>query len=176
MTQLIYLKQDLERMVGKSKFRWFIIWMTRAFVGVFFYRIERAFFLLFGDVYKYIRILFLPILLLAQAYSNLDINYKANVKGGLLILHPAMGCVISGYCNIGENLTLTGGNIIGVKSTNCVTEFKLGNCLNLGANAVIVGPLILADHIKIGASACVVNSFDESFITLIGVPAKLLKN
>lgn len=32
----------------------------------------------------------------------MDIHYKADIKGGLLVLHPSVGCVISGQSIIGE--------------------------------------------------------------------------
>ncbi|WP_053990386.1 serine acetyltransferase [Mangrovimonas sp. TPBH4] len=172
MIQFKYLMQDVRRMIGRNKLRWLIILITRSFVGVFFYRFERCLYLVFGDYYKYIRIFFLPLLLLVQAYSNLDLHYKANIKGGLLILHPAMGCVISGYCNIGENLTLTGGNIIGVGKAVKNKEYRLDNNCSLGANAVIIGPIILGKNTAVGASACVVRSFEQGEVTLLGVPAK----
>jgi serine O-acetyltransferase len=41
----------------------------------------------------------------------------------------------------------------------------------LGANATIIGPLVLGNNISIGASACVVKSYLEDNIILIGVPA-----
>uniref|UniRef100_UPI00404B5B34 hypothetical protein n=1 Tax=Gelidibacter sp. TaxID=2018083 RepID=UPI00404B5B34 len=116
----------------------------------------------------------LPILTLFQVYSNMDINYKADIKGGFLILHPAMGCVISGYSIIGVNMTLTGGNVIGLKKPCKYGEFIIGNQCSLGANAVVIGPLILGNHIQIGASACVLNSHVEDCKTLVGVPAKLV--
>ena len=106
-------------MLGKHKIRIIHIWLSRSFAGIFIYRLERSLFLVFGNSYGYLRILFIPITNLIQAYSNIDIHYKANIKGGILILHPSVGCVISGKTIIGQNLTLTGGNIIGVRS-RCV--------------------------------------------------------
>ncbi|WP_435139249.1 DapH/DapD/GlmU-related protein [Formosa sp. A9] len=174
MIQLVYLFEDIKRMVGREKLRWGIIWISRSFIGILFYRLERAFFLIFGNYYKYIRILFLPIIVLANAYSNIDINYKANIKGGLLILHPALGCVISGYSNIGKNLTLTGGNVIGVEKYSSNMEFFLGENCNMGANSTIIGPITLGDNVKVGASACVVKSYSLGNTVLAGVPAKPL--
>ncbi|WP_235835834.1 serine O-acetyltransferase [Cognatitamlana onchidii] len=144
-------------------------------MGVLLYRTERMLFLNFKKVYPGLRLLFLPIILLFQAYSNIDIHYKANISGGLLILHPSVGCVISGQAEIGRNLTLTGGNIIGLNKHK-QGYFKLGDNCSLGANATIIGPLIIGDYVSIGANACVTKSFDKSNVTLIGVPAKEMKS
>lgn len=106
-------------------------------------------------------------------YSNLDIHYKADIKGGLLILHPAVGVVISGQAVIGENLTLTGGNIIGAKKNCEAGSFKIGDNCSFGANATLIGPLIIGNNIQIGASACVVKSFKQDNLMLVGVPAEI---
>jgi serine O-acetyltransferase len=115
MTQLNYFRKDIKRMLGKHKIRIIHIWLSRAFLGILVYRVERSLFLIFKKYYGFIRVPFIPILNIIQMYSNLDIHYKANIKGGISILHPSVGIVISGQSIIGENLTLTGGNVIGAK-------------------------------------------------------------
>lgn len=173
--QFLYFLEDVRRMVGKRKARILYIWLSRSFIGLFMYRLERGFFVTFGEFYSFIRIFFLPIINIVQAYSNLDIHYKANIKGGMLVLHPSNGVVISGSSIIGSNLTLTGGNVIGISKKSIKSDFVIGNNCSLGANAVIIGPLMLMNNINVGASACVVKSFTDSNITLVGVPAKSLK-
>lgn len=174
MTQFNFFKKDIKRMLGSNYLRLLHIWLSRVFIGILVYRMERSFFLLLGDSYKIIRIIFLPLINLLQSYSNIDINYKANIKGGVLILHSSVGVVISGKSIIGKNLTLTGGNIIGTKIVLKSEAFIIGNNCELGANATIIGPLILGNNIKVGASACVVTSFIKENSILIGVPAKIL--
>lgn len=173
-SQFSYFVNDCKRICGKNKVRLVFIWLSRSFAGVFLYRIERSLFLLFGKYYSFIRILFLPIFNILQAYSNIDIHYKADIKGGLLILHPSMGITISGMANIGENLTLTGGNVIGISKKCELDTFRIGDNCNLGANAVILGPIIIGNNITIGALACVTKSFTENNLTLVGSPAQPL--
>ncbi|SDH87554.1 DapH/DapD/GlmU-related protein [Winogradskyella thalassocola] len=174
--QCTYFKADVKRMLGKHKIRILHIWLSRSFIGVFLYRMERGLYLALGKSYRIVRILFLPFILPMQSYSNIDIHYKAAIKGGLLILHPSVGCVISGAADIGKNLTLVGGNVIGLKEDASNNKFRIGDNCSLGANATILGPIELGDYIKIGASACVIHDFLENNSTLIGVPAKQLNN
>lgn len=129
-------------------------------------------FLTFGNGYSVIRILFLPVLKFLEVFSNAEINYRADIGKGFLILHSALGIVITGYAQIGDDLTLTGGNVIGSKDSGRFGDILLGNNCFLGANAVILGPLKLADNIKVGASACVVKSCLTDGSALGGVPAK----
>ena len=172
MTQINYFKQDLKRMLGKHKIRILHIWLSRVFWGILIYRLERSLYLLLKRPYNFFRVPFIPILNLFQMYSNLDIHYKAEIKGGLCILHPSVGVVISGQAVIGKNLTLTGGNIIGAKKQCKKGLFVIGDNCNFGANATLIGPLIIGNKITIGASACVVKDCFEDNIILTGVPAK----
>lgn len=174
MSQFSYFISDLKRMLGKHKVRVIYVWLSRSFWGIFQYRIERSLFLVLGKSYSFIRVPFVPFLNLLQAYSNIDIHYKADIKKGISILHPSVGVVISGQSIIGENLTLTGGNVIGVHKKCKKGTFIIGNYCSLGANATIIGPVILEDKITVGASACVVKSCLEAEAILIGVPAQML--
>ncbi|GMV77426.1 MAG: hypothetical protein AMXMBFR79_05610 [Chitinophagaceae bacterium] len=170
--QINYFIQDVKRMLGKHKIRILHIWLSRAYCGIFIYRLERNLYLLLGEPYGVVRIIFIPILNIFYAYSNIEINYKANIKGGILVLHPAVGVVISGLSVIGSNITLTGGNIIGARKGCKKGDIIIGNNCELGANAVILGPVEITNNVSIGASACVVKNCTTDGAALIGVPAK----
>lgn len=170
--QFIYFRQDLKRLVGKHKIRILHIWLGRNFWGVLVYRFERGLLGIFGRYYKYLRVLLIPVFNLIYAYSNIEINYNADIKGGLLVLHPAAGIVISRFARIGENLTLTGGNIIGGKAGTSSGDIQIGDNCFLGANAVVLGPIRLGNEIHVAALACVVQDYPEDHVTLRGVPAR----
>lgn len=171
-TQFYYFISDVKRILGKHKIRILHIWLSRVFWGLLLYRFERSMYLFFGKYYSYLRVILIPVFNLLQAYSNMDINYKAEIKGGLLVLHPSVGVVISGLSIIGENFTLVGGNIIGAKAGCKRGEFVIGNNCTVGANATIIGPVKIGNNIEIGASACVVKDFLNDSVVLKGVPAK----
>lgn len=159
-------------MLGKHKIRILHIWLGRAFWGILMYRWERGMFLLFGKAYSIIRVIFIPIYNIFYAYSNVDINYRANVGPGIMILHTAPGVVISGLAVIGKNIMLTGGNVIGARPGCKQGQLEIGDNCSLGANAVVLGPVKLGNNIKIGACACVLKDFPDDNISLVGVPAK----
>jgi len=127
-------------------------------------------YLTFGTGWRIARILISPLLNLAYAYSNCEIHYKATIGPGISILHASTGIVISGQSHIGKNLTLAGGNMIGIHAGK-PGKLIIGDNCYLGANAVIIGPLTIGDNTTIGACALVTKSF-EGNVTLIGVPAK----
>jgi serine acetyltransferase len=174
MKQFKYLLKDIKRMLGKQKMRILLLPFNRIFFGLFLYRTERSLYIAMGSAYKFVRIPFVPLFNVLYAYSNMDINYNADIKGGLLILHPSMGIVISGNSIIGDNLTLTGGNVIGGRIKLVKGDIKIGNDVVLGANAVILDPIVLANGVRIGASACVVKDCEIENATIIGVPGKII--
>ena len=50
----------------------------------------------------------------------------------------------------------------------------IGNNVDIGVGAKIIGPVEIGDNIRIGANAVVVDSFNESGVTIVGVPAHIV--
>jgi serine acetyltransferase len=72
-------------------------------------------------------------------------------------------------------LILNGGNIIGINKAKIGSSpSKVGNKINLGANATIIGPTELGINIKIGSLCCVTKIFVGDDLKLGGVPARQL--
>lgn len=175
--QIGFFKKDLKRMLGVRKSRILYIWLTPAFAGILTYRIDRGLYLTLGKYYGILRVPLMPIFNLFRAYANMELHYKSDIKGGLHILHPSGGVTTSRFVKIGENLTLVGGNFIAGKNEDVKTkDFIIGDNCYMGANSVVLGPLVLADNIKIGASACVVKDHLVNDTVLVGVPAKPLES
>lgn len=170
LEQLRFFFQDYRKICGQKKIRYAYVWMNRVAVGIFLYRFERGMYLSLGRVWKVLRILISPLLNLSYAYANSEIHYQATIGPGLAILHASPGVVISARATIGENLTLVGGNIIGIRE-GMEGDLRIGHNCYLGANAVILGPVILGDDTTIGACALVIHHYDGKG-TLVGVPAK----
>lgn len=92
---------------------------------------------------------------------------------GLSIYHHGT-IIVNPSAIIGKNCKLHGNNCIG----NNGTEDKnpvIGDNVDIGFGAVIIGDITIADNIKIGANAVVNKSFTEPGITIAGVPAKIVK-
>lgn len=145
------------------------MWVNRASVGIWIYRFERSMFLFLGITWKILRVPFSPLLNLAYAYSNCEIHYQADIGPGICILHTAPGVVVSARSKIGCNLTLVGGNIIGIRE-NMEGALVIGDGCYLGANAVILGPVALGSNTKIGACSLVLHDSPGNS-TLVGCPA-----
>lgn len=51
----------------------------------------------------------------------------------------------------------------------------IGNNVMIGAGAKILGPITIANNVKIGAGAVVLKECLEENVTLVGVPARVVK-
>jgi serine acetyltransferase len=174
--QIHYFINDIGALTNKKWYRTISILLSPTFIGILIYRIERGCYLLVGaKVYSAIRLILSPVLNILLAYHRLDIHYKANIAGGLKILHGSNGIVISGQAVIGSNNTFVGGNIVGYdKDKDGRNKLIIGNNNFFGANSVILGPLTLGNNNSIGAMALLNKDFDNYNI-LVGVPAKMIK-
>ncbi len=92
---------------------------------------------------------------------------------GLHIYH-AGNIVINGNSNIGKNCRLHGDNCIG-NTGKSEDSPMIGDNVDIGVGAKIIGKVTIADNITIAAGTVVVNSFEEKGITIGGVPARKLK-
>ncbi len=84
--------------------------------------------------------------------NGLELNFK-NCGEKLLIYHT--GIVISDNATIGNNVTMRGGNCIGNNGKNEDAP-TIGNNVDIGFGAIILGPIHIADGCKIGANSVVV--------------------
>jgi serine O-acetyltransferase len=171
LSQLSNLVFELRSIVNHRPYRWISCWFSGATHTIISYRIDRFGFLLFKQGWVLLRFLLLPYQFLVRMLGgNHEIHYKADIGRGLMVLHPALGIVVSGYTVAGTGLLLTGGNCIGIRKKTEVGDLVLGNNVHLGANAVILGPVHIADNVRIGAGAVVINDAPANAV-LVGVPA-----
>ena len=96
--------------------------------------------------------------------------YPNTFDEGLTICHHG-NVIVNGYAKVGKNCTLHGDNCIGNNGKTKKAPI-IGNNVNIGIGAKILGDIYIADNITIGANAVVTKSFYEEGITIVGVPAK----
>ena len=98
-----------------------------------------------------------------------------NVFGpGLSIAHFG-SIIVNGTAKIGKNCRIQDSVTIG--ATNGASDAPvLGDNIFIGSGARIIGKVNIASDIAIGSNAVVVNNFNESGITIGGVPAKKISD
>ena len=103
--------------------------------------------------------------------AKLGIYIPENVfDEGLHIWHYG-NIIVNGGSKVGKNCILHGDNCIGNngRDNKCPV---IGNNVDIGVGAKIIGNVYVADNVKIGAGAVVVNNCLESGATYVGVPAR----
>ena len=96
-----------------------------------------------------------------------------NIGSGLCLYHNGP-IVINGNSVIGRNCSLHGDNCVGNDghSDSCPI---IGDNVNIGVGAKIIGDIRIADNVIIGAGSVVVKSIDKEGAVVVGVPGEIIK-
>lgn len=102
---------------------------------------------------------------------RLGIEIGPNSFGKGLCIWHAGNIVINPNARIGENCVLHGANCVGNNGKTEGTP-RIGNNVDIGYGAVVIGDIEIADNVTIGANAVVNRSVLEPGCTIAGIPAK----
>lgn len=125
------------------------------------------------------RVPFLPLVLtrIIQILYGIDIDYKATLQGGIVIIH-GIGIVIGQGAIVKSNTTIYHGVTLGRKGQSAKIPSWDGypvifnNCV-LGAGAKIIGPVEIGENSIVGPNCVVTESFPGNCI--IKVPSSYLE-
>lgn len=105
---------------------------------------------------------------------GIELPYSAKLGRRVVIEHQH-GIVIHGNTVIGNDCYIRQGCTLGNKSLDAVFDAPiLGNGVNVGAGAKILGKVTIGDGASIGANAVVVKDVPDG-ATAVGIPAKVLE-
>lgn len=104
---------------------------------------------------------------------GVELHWKCEVGPGLSIFH-GYGLVVHSDARIGRNVKLRNGVTIGMKRTSGTLEVPtIGDDVDIGANAVVIGDVVVGARAVIGAGAVVVKDV-PSAARAVGNPARIL--
>lgn len=106
---------------------------------------------------------------LVQILTGIELPCEAEVGRNFVIDHFG-GIVISGYTRFGDNCRIRNGVTVGLKNTNRPVAPVIGNNVDIGAGAKILGPIRIGNNVLIGANAVVIRDVPDNSIA-VGVPA-----
>lgn len=103
------------------------------------------------------------------------IDLPCTVKLGRRVIIEHQGAiVIHGYCWIGDDSIIRQGVTLGNRYLDRPFEApKLGDRVNVGAGAKILGAVTIGDDVNIGANAVVLSDIPPGK-TAVGIPAKII--
>lgn len=81
--------------------------------------------------------------------------------------------VISGYAVFGDNCVIRQGVTVGLARPEHPAAPRVGNNVDFGAGAKVLGAIVIGDHVRIGANAVVLQDVPSNSIA-VGIPARIL--
>jgi serine O-acetyltransferase len=107
-----------------------------------------------------------------QMTTGIELPCETRVGRRLRIEHFG-GIIVSGDAVIGDDVVLRHGVTLGLKRTNERGAPRIGNRVDIGAGAKILGPVTIGDDAVIGANAVVLRDVPAGALA-VGIPARIV--
>jgi len=120
--------------------------------------LRKFFSLIYKILYKFI-----------QVITGIELPCEVEIGHHFIIDHFG-GIVISGYAKFGDNCRLRNGVVIGLKNMEEPGAPVIGDNVDIGAGAKVLGKVRIGNNVLIGANAVVITDVPDNSIA-VGVPA-----
>ena len=156
------IRQDLKAHGGK--------WGAQGFWAMLVYRfgrwrygvrpalLRKLFSLIYRILYKLIQIL-----------TGIELPCEVDVGRNFVIDHFG-GIIISGYAKFGDNCRIRNGVVVGLRRIDEPRAPVIGNNVDIGTGAKVLGPISIGNNVAIGANAVVLTDVPDDCVA-IGIPA-----
>jgi serine O-acetyltransferase len=156
------IKEDFKTYQGKFGEQGFWVMLVYRFgrwrYGVSPAVLRKLFSLIYKLLHKFIQII-----------TGIDLPCEAEVGTGFVIDHFG-GIVVSGYAKFGKNCRIRNGVVVGLKNVDEPGAPNIGNNVDIGAGAKVLGKIRIGNNVLIGANAVVLSDVPDNSIA-VGVPA-----
>ena len=157
-----HIKQDLKNYQGDWAAQGFWVMLVYRF-GRWRYTIENVL------IRKICSFIYKFLYKLVQILTGIEMPCEAEVGDNFLIDRFG-GIVISGYAKFGDNCRLRNGVVVGLKNVAEPCAPQIGNNVDIGAGAKILGNIKIGNNVNIGANSVVLTDVPDNAIA-VGVPA-----
>ncbi|WP_312028341.1 serine acetyltransferase [Aquabacterium sp. J223] len=106
---------------------------------------------------------------LVQILTGIELPCEVELGRGFVIDHFG-GIVISGYAKFGDHCRIRNGVVVGLARVDQPCAPVIGNHVDIGTGAKVLGDIRIGDRVLIGANAVVVTDVPDDHIA-VGVPA-----
>lgn len=104
-----------------------------------------------------------------QIVAGIELPCEAEVGTQFTIDHFG-GVIVSGYAKFGDNCRIRNGVVVGLKNLEEPGAPTIGNNVDIGAGAKVLGKIRIGNNVLIGANAVVLTDVPDNSIA-VGVPA-----
>jgi serine O-acetyltransferase len=108
---------------------------------------------------------------LNQIVTGCDIAHEAQIGPGFRMFHPN-GVVINSATIIGARCTIHQGVTLGGTPNGAPV---IGDDVDIAPGARILGPVVIDNHVRVGANAVLTRTIEGDYLVLAGVPARILR-
>ncbi len=118
---------------------------------------------------KFLSLIYKILYKFIQIITGIELPCEVEVGRNFIIDHFG-GIVISGYAKFGDNCRIRNGVVVGLKNVEELGAPVIGNNVDIGAGAKVLGKISIGDNVLIGANAVVICDVPDNSIA-VGVPA-----
>ena len=106
---------------------------------------------------------------LVQIVTGIELPCEAQIGKNFVIDHSG-GIVVSGFARFGDDCRIRSGVVVGLSRVEDPVAPVIGNNVDVGTGAKLLGRITIGDNVLIGANAVVVRDVPPDSIA-VGVPA-----
>lgn len=123
--------------------------------------LRKVFSLLYKVLFKFV-----------QVVAGIEVHCEAKVGRNFVIDHSG-GVVVSGYAQFGDDCRIRTGVVVGLARVEDPCAPVIGNNVDVGAGAKLLGRIVIGDNVRIGANSVVTRDVPSNSIA-VGVPARVM--
>ncbi|MBF0119531.1 MAG: serine acetyltransferase [Desulfobacterales bacterium] len=159
------LKEDLKAYKGE--------WWAQGFWVMIIYRFGRWRYTIRSAILrKPFSLLYKILFKIVQILTGIELPCEVYIGKNFRIDHFG-DIIISGFASFGDNCVIRNGVTVGLRYVNDPNAPKIGNNVDIGAGAKILGNIRIGNNVNIGANAVVLEDVPDNS-TAVGVPAKII--
>ena len=118
---------------------------------------------------KFLSLVYRVLYKLVQIVTGIELPCEVEVGRNFVIDHFG-GIVVSGYAKFGDDCRIRNGVVVGLARTDDPCAPVIGNNVDIGAGAKVLGRIRIGNNVLIGANAVVTRDVPDDSIA-VGVPA-----
>lgn len=106
-----------------------------------------------------------------QIITGIELPCEVQIGRDFVIDHFG-GIIISGYARFGDNCRIRNGVVVGLRRVEEKVAPVIGDNVDIGAGAKVLGPIHIGNNVVIGANAVVLSDVPDD-CSAAGVPAQI---